>query len=790
LYGCASGLISAGGPVIQETLIMSGTFASSGWRSLLFVMIGLEFLIGATVCHADVTREEVERSIRDGIRYIKREQKADGSWRDADKDAKTGTTSLATLALLTAGEKPDSPTVARALAYLRDPAFTADNLDSTYAVALQTMVFAAADPLKDGNRIAKNVDWLQRTQIQRADQVPWAGSWSYSRFKGRPGDNSNSQYALLGLHAASEAGAVVKPEVWTLAREYWVKGQKANGSWAYTPDSGGETGSMTCAGLSSLVITGVRRYQGQEYLEGETIHDCGKGGANTNLLRGVSWMTQHFAVSQNPGSRNLWKYYYLYGLERAGRLAGIRFFGGNDWYRQGAEHLVHEQDRLGGFWQGSLNEEEHKVMTTSFALLFLAKGRAPVLINKLVHLPSGDWNNDADDIRNLVGIVSRDWKNLLTWQIVNPGDATLADLMQAPILFFNGHQMPEFSAAAKENIRQYVDQGGFILADACCDDRRFDQGFRRLMTELFPENEYKLRPLAEDHPVWRARRDLSADTYPLWGIEHGCRTVVIYSPKDLSCYWNQAERDAANPAVVKAIAVGQNIIDYATGREMPADKLTIREVRDFKQDAAKRGALRIAKLKHAGDWNVAPLAIPNLMDALRRPPLSFDVVITQKDLYPSDPNLVYYPLIYIHGRGALSFNEKDLQALRKHLDPGAGTIFADAACGSPAFDASFRKFVAELLPSNRLEPIPRTDELFTTEVGLDLKDVQYTKAAGGMRDVPQLEGVKINGHWAIIYSKYDIGCALERNAGIECKGYTHESALRIAANIVLYSRMP
>ena len=66
----------------------------------------------------------------------------------------------------------------------------------------------------------------------------------------------------------------------------------------------------------------------------------------------------------------------------------------------------------------------------------------------------------------------------------------------------------------------------------------------------------------------------------------------------------------------------------------------------------KRGALRIAKLKHAGDWNIAPQAIPNLMETLRRPPFKFDVVITQKDLFARDPNLIYYPLVYIHGRSA------------------------------------------------------------------------------------------------------------------------------------------
>ncbi len=117
-------------------------------------------------------------------------------------------------------------------------------------------------------------------------------------------------------------------------------------------------------------------------------------------------------------------------------------------------------------------------------------------------------------------------------------------------------------------------------------------------------------------------------------------------------------------------------------------------------------------------------------------------------------------------------------------------MFADAACGSPMFDATFRRFVAELMPDSRLEPIPRNDELYTNRVAFDLAHVQYTKAAGGAKDFPQLEGVKVNGHWVIIYSKFDIGCALERHTGIDCKGYTYESALKIAGNIVIYSTLP
>ena len=745
---------------------------------------GLLVILAAGVpSHGAVTREDVERAIRDGLRYLKQEQKADGSWEDASAQAKTGTTSLVTLALLTAGEKSDSPSIRKALSHLRR--FGPQDLRSTYAIALQTMVFAAAEPERDQLRIAANVSWLESAQIKPGQRGP-PGCWTYTEVP-QGGDNSNTQYALLGLNAASEAGIPVKPEVWALARYYWEKAQRRDGGWGYHFGDPISTSSMTCAGVSSLVITGSKRFQGAEYLQGALIHNCGQGTASPHLQSAVDWLAGNFAVGQNFPMGQQWKHYFLYGMERAGRLAGIRFFGQHDWYRLGAEELVRTQDRLSGFWRGVT---EQPVVATSFALLFLAKGRAPVLVNKLRHGPRGDWNHDPDDVRNLVAVVSRDWKNLLTWQIVDPAFASVADLLQAPIVFLNGHKIPELNGLAKQNLRDYVEQGGFLLADACCSSPEFDTGFKQLVKELFPEEEYKLRPLSDDHPVWRAKHLLTPGAYPLWGIEHGCRTVVIYSPKDLSCYWNQAERSPTNTAVILATRVGQNIVDYATGRELPADKLVVREVHDFKADSAKRNALQIAKLQHAGEWNVAPLAIPNLMDALRKPPLSFDVVINHKELSPRDPSLIYYPLIYLHGRAAFSFTKEDLDALRRHLEPGGGTLFGDAACGSPAFDAAFRRFVTELLPNNPLVPIPRDEELYSTKVGFDLADSQYTKAAGGGKDFPQLEGVKINGHWAIIYSKYDIGCALERHSGLDCKGYTYESALKIAANIVIYSTLP
>ncbi len=753
------------------------------------IALAFSILVVATACaRGGVTSEQVEHAIREGVRFLKSQQQPDGSWTEAEAQVKTGTTSLVTLALLTAGEPVESPTIQNSLSFLRG--YGPQQLRNTYGIGLQTMVFAAAEPERDRLRLLANVDWLEHAQLKPGDHVPWPGTWTYTETKGQAGDHSNTQYALLGLNAASEVGIVVKPAVWALSRDHFERSQNRDGGWSYTPQGHSpSTGSMTCAGISSLIIAGSKRYEGLEFLQGEAIRDCGRGRRQSTAAPRDRLARRQFPRRREhqtgPGLEAL-----LSLRDGAGRPAGRRPV-------LRPERLVPPGRRgarprpaaaLGVLARAG---QENELVATSFALLFLAKGRAPVLINKLAHMPAGDWNNDPDDVRNLVGAVSRDWKNLLTWQIVEPSNSSVQDLLQAPILFFNGHHAPEFSDAAKKNIREYVEQGGFLFVNACCGDREFDRGFRQLIQEIFPPPEFTLRPLSPEHPVWRARYLLSPEVHPLWGIEHGCRTVAIYSPRDLSCYWNQMENSQTNPAVIAATKIGQNVVDYATGREMPADKLVAREVHNFPAGAPpKRGALRIAKLRHAGDWNIAPQAIPNLMDALHKPPFGFNVHLSQRDLFPRDPELIYYPLIYIHGRGALSFPREDLEALRHHLEPGGGTLFADAACGSNAFDAAFRRFAAELLPNHRLEPIPRTDELYNLDGGFDLKECQYSKAAGGGKDFPQLEGVKINGHWAIIYSRLDLGCALERHSGIDCKGYTFESAVRIAGNIVMYSTLP
>src|SRR5262249_20873385 len=150
--------------------------------------------------------------------------------------------------------------------------------------------------------------------------------------------------------------------------------------------------------------------------------------------------------------------------------------------------------------------------------------------------------NDPDDVRNLMRTVARDWKRPLNWQVVDPDADATDDLLAVPILFLNGHQVPELTEAGKKTLRGYVERGGFIFAEACWGRAEFDKGFRALVQEIAPGAGPQLHPLADDHPVWHTPNALKPGDHPLWGLEHRGRTALIYSPGDLSCGWNQRDR--------------------------------------------------------------------------------------------------------------------------------------------------------------------------------------------------------------------------------------------------------
>lgn len=364
-------------------------------------------------------RARVNAAIDRGVAWLKPVQRNDGTWKTMyDRGYPMGSTALATLTLLKCGVKADDPAIVRAFAFLQG-----QPLQKTYEVGILLMAiaakyapqretFAPEDADRYGNvkpkdpcalAISKDdLAWMKRGVDWLIEQQNVQGVWRYPE---GGLDLSNTQYALLGLQAANHCGTLVPPKVWLAALEYLTKNQEAYGrpvmyqgnevrgryrfqwqepslvrGFRYVPGQkeNPPTGSMTTAGLAGLIICqtelwGSRRFTADLRLT-----------TRRGIRDAMAWLQENYDVTQNPvqaddkdkaadggkmpfapfGRMDTWYLYYMYGLERAGILGRFRYLGKNDWYLDGAEQLLREQDPQ-GCWGN--------VVDTCFALLFLKR---------------------------------------------------------------------------------------------------------------------------------------------------------------------------------------------------------------------------------------------------------------------------------------------------------------------------------------------------------------------------------------------------------------------------------
>jgi hypothetical protein len=774
--------------------------------------------------------DQVNLAIDRGVQFLRASQKNrtwEGYWTGDVVGLSGGVTALATLALLNCGVKPDEKEVKTAIEFLR-----ALPKQTTYVVALVTMVLAEARQPRDLPLIQANCDWLLQTSLRSDGRIT---GWTYPLNDYKIPDASNTQYALLGLYAAKVAGAKVADAEWEQLRALYLRGLRKegenSGSWSYVKASE-PSFTMTVAGVAGLYIAGMGLNTSQQQLDAATgvAAKCGLYEENDAINRGMNYIGRNFTFTRPRGGEST--YYNIYGIERAGRLSGQRFIGRIDWYREGCEFLVREQNRDGG-WTKNAETSYDTVATisTSFALLFLSKGRTPVLISKLAHgeftMPDNGtmvergsapgvvgWNRKHNDVRNLTAFASRElFQGMpLGWQVYDPRrkefartDDVLAEvgvLVQSPILYLNGHERLNLPGQHKEIFKKYVEEGGFVIAEACCGSPAFAESFQALVKAQFPDSQ--LKPMPPEHPIWTSFYAVPPSDYPgLMVLERGCRTAMVFSPQPLAGYWEESRfmapggKNAANRGE-QAFRLAANVIAYATGMEPPTQRLTKRTIVE-KGTAIKsppKGFLKPAQIRLPGEAPPAPAAMRNLSAYLQQN-AKLDVVLDVENLSADSVDLPKYKFLYLHGRKSFTFGPEEINGLKANLQTG-GVLLADACCGAPQFDESFRKLAAALFPAQKLEVIPADDDLYSETVGgvkrVVIPTVKRREKAStadkesGFADLPPLmEGIKVDGRWAIVYSKYDLGCAMEGHKSSDCLGHTRESALRLAAAAVIYA---
>ena len=673
-----------------------------------------------------------------------------------------GRMSLAIYALLAAGERYTDPRMKRALEWL-------SRIDSkgTYTLGIRAQIWALLPRemgrellKKDAARLIRSISQPAPARTPDPARLYHYGTYSYVSAD-KPsggGDHSNTQFGILGVWAAARCNLEVPKWYWELVYRHWLLTQNTEGGWNYGIGlSTGSKDTMTAAGLASVMVAFDNLYV-------DKFVKCGGDTQEPTITRALNWFDRNFYrhgdYQKGPA------YYYLYAVERVGLACGYKYFGEKDWYKLGAARLINGQS-ANGSWGGLID--------TSFSMLFLVRGRSPVMVNRLEY--EGDWNNRPRALANLTRWMGRTFEKEASWQIINLR-TPVEEWHDAPILMISGSKRPKFTDQELGKLREFVHQGGMIFSLAECESQSqpFNSGMRRYYARLFPEYELKLLP--EDHPIYGVHFKLRRPRR-LWGISNGVRLLSLHTTDDLALPWQTNSYATASDAFQLAANVFLFVSDRGYGRP--------RGTSPWPKKAAfvPLRVARVARIRHNGNWNPEPLAWERfrlLMGRKWQTKLIVSEPMTLQQLKVAD-----YRVAAMTGTTELALTDAEKEALKGYVASG-GTLIVDAAGGAEKFADSATRLLVELFGEESLGRLLRRSPVYRL-AGFEIESVQYRRAARallGKLRYPRLLAVTVKGRPVVLFSKDDLTAGLVGYPCYTCVGYSPDSAVALMRNLVLY----
>ncbi len=346
-----------------------------------------------------VNQKAINDAIVKGAQWLIKEA-TDGKTPIYDNQDWRYTEELALYALLHAGADPKQPEIVKLLQTVqsREP-------EKTYTAAIRAQALHKYDPKMMADHVRQSAQYLIDNQSQQGYwgygkkvSLPKAApvtvtpdaSKTYTGPKGGPtdifsggagrnttamprtvlkrggwgshSDNSNTQYALLGLGACIAGGFYPPQDCLDLAEKWLTDCQNDDGGYNYKDRGDKSYGSMTAGGVSSLCI--VLRAKGNVTPK-----------KDIRVVKALTWLGKNLNFATNP-QKGGWHYYWIYSVERAGSAAGTDWFGDRPWFKEGADYLLGAQNGDGSWGNEGGGK---KVANTAWAILFLRRATRSIV---------------------------------------------------------------------------------------------------------------------------------------------------------------------------------------------------------------------------------------------------------------------------------------------------------------------------------------------------------------------------------------------------------------------------
>jgi prenyltransferase beta subunit len=234
-------------------------------------LFGVLVLTAATAAVPDVEDKKLNDAIDRGVQFLLKNQEEDGNWKGSKGNfEQPGITSLAVLALLSAGDKPGANAHGAAIekgalsiikSQKADGLIAGNGSTAMYEHGIATLMLAETAAKADADLKEKTLPGLKKAvalivKAQKSDGQN-RGGWRYrpDQKQNLDSDMSVTGWQVLALYAAKQAGCQVPTETLDQATTFIKRSQTREGGFGYHIDPSSPPTS-SCTRIDSAGSTG------------------------------------------------------------------------------------------------------------------------------------------------------------------------------------------------------------------------------------------------------------------------------------------------------------------------------------------------------------------------------------------------------------------------------------------------------------------------------------------------------------------------------------------------------